>query len=529
MEVDVKSLPLIGCILFSSSAMAAVSECIRLDELSSSIQGIHDSEGHSCLFVEISDKQYIRQEGDGISDIVLTDSTKTPIRVLLQKMPHAEPHSVSYIVPAQGQYYLNLQGAPAQPWNLKFNLSNYQPLAIEAENKIDSPKLQALIDKHLKEKTTDTFWREVKEQGTPLVEEYKKGQQKVTFLWRGAKANAYILGAPSGNHETMAHIPNTDIWYRTFIVPNDTLSQYKIAPDVPKVTEGGFAQRKAILATAQADPFNAQAIPSLLNDRYNRFSLLSLSPEKRQCHFAQIEGHQLNGQLTSFSFHSNVLNNDRQIYVYRPKAAMKQPAVFVLLDGQIYLQTYKMAEFFDKWMSEGAIPPMYVVFVDSISSERRNVELPPNAEFPAMLAKELMPVLATKGIQAPAKSTIIAGSSYGGLGATWNALSHPELFGNVLSMSGSYWWAPKGKDPEWLIREIEQMSKKPLRFYLEAGLFEQRGSWGGIIQNHYRLLDVLKHKGYQVEAEELPSGHDYVSWCETLYQGTRYLMAEPPK
>lgn len=44
--------------------------------------------------------------------------------------------------------------------------------------------------------------------------------------------------------------------------------------------------------------------------------------------------------------------------------------------------------------------------------------------------------------------------------------------------------------------------EKPLRFYLEAGLFEQRGSWGGIIQNHYRLLDVLKHKGYQVEAEE---------------------------
>lgn len=63
MEMDVKSLPLLGCILLSSAAMAAVPDCIRLDELSPSIEGIHNSEGHSCLLVEISNKQYIRQEG----------------------------------------------------------------------------------------------------------------------------------------------------------------------------------------------------------------------------------------------------------------------------------------------------------------------------------------------------------------------------------------------------------------------------------------------------------------------------------
>lgn len=143
----------------------------------------------------------------------------------------------------------------------------------------------------------------------------------------------------------MAHIPNTDIWYRTFIVPKDTLSQYKIAPDVPKVTEGGFAQRKAILATAQADPFNAHGIPSFATDRYNRFSLLSLAPEKRQCDFAKIEGHQRKGRLESFNFHSNLLNNDRQIYLYRPAVAMSKPSVLVLLDGQTYLHTYKMADF----------------------------------------------------------------------------------------------------------------------------------------------------------------------------------------
>ncbi|WP_338148761.1 alpha/beta hydrolase-fold protein [Pseudomonas lundensis] len=31
-----------------------------------------------------------------------------------------------------------------------------------------------------------------------------------------------------------------------------------------------------------------------------------------------------------------------------------------------------------------------------------------------------------------------AGSSYGGLASAWLGLKHPELFGNVLSLSGSY-------------------------------------------------------------------------------------------
>ncbi|WP_236620659.1 alpha/beta hydrolase-fold protein [Providencia sneebia] len=520
-----KSLPLIGCIFFSSAAVATASNCIHLDELSPNINGIHNSEGNSCLLIQISNDSYIRQDNEGISDVILADKDGKALRTLLQSAPVKEPHTALYTVSAHNQYYLDLKGQPDQPWQIKFNIIDYQPLEIEAEHKIDSPKLQALLDKYQAEETSDEFWLEVKKQGTPLVEDFKKGQKKITFLWRGAKSNAYILGAPSGNHEPLAHIPNSDIWYRTFIVPDDALSQYKIAPDIPKVPEGGFAQRRAILATAQADPLNQHAVPSFFVDPYNRFSLLSLAPEKRQCHFAEIANYHRKGQLESFPFHSQILGNERQITIYHPAVIMTEPAVLVLLDGQTYLHTYKMADFFDKWISEGLIPPMNVVFLDSISSERRGNELPPNTEFPQMLAQELMPILAAKGIQAPAKSTTIAGSSFGGLGATWNALAHPELFGNVISMSGSYWWSPKGKDPEWLTREAELLAKKPLRFYLEAGLFERNGSSGGIIQNHYRLMDVLQHKGYSVQTNELPSGHDYVSWCEALYDGTRYFSS----
>ncbi|GAB1437750.1 alpha/beta hydrolase-fold protein [Providencia sp.] len=520
-----KSLPLLGCILFSCAAMASKPDCVRLAELSSA-QGVHDNEGHSCFFFEVSQQDYIKQRGDGIASATLLDAKKQPIRVLQEYGSAQEPHLVDYLVPENGQYYLSLTGEPGKPWHLQFDVSPYLPLDIKKEGEPVSPKLQHLLDEYYHGGDTTAFWQAVAAQGTPLIEDLPGKQKRATFLWRGAKSNAYILGAPSGNHERMANLPETDIWYRSFIIPDDTLSQYKIAPDIPTVPEGGFAQRKAILVTAQADPYNPHVVPSLTTDKYNRFSLLSLAPQIRQCNFPAIENTQVQGRLETFTLSSQVLKNERKITLYRPNVPMEQPALLVLLDGQIYLQTYQMAKFFDKWMNDGTFPAMNIVFVDSISSDRRGEELPPNDDFPKLLADELMPLLAKKGIQAQADRTIIAGSSFGGLGATWNALQHPEVFGNVLSMSGSYWWSPKGEDPEWLIGEIETMPPQPIRFFLEAGLFEQRGSWGGIIQNHYRLFDVLKHKGYQVDALELPSGHDYVSWCETLYEGTKQLASQ---
>ncbi|MCG9536554.1 MULTISPECIES: alpha/beta hydrolase-fold protein [Providencia] len=520
-----KSLPLLGCMLLSSTAMATHSDCMRLSELSF-VEGLHDSEGHSCLSIEVSQQDFIKQRGEGLSKVLLLDSNKQPVRALQEYGSVQEPHSADYVVSENGVYYLALNGEPGKPWQLKFDISEYQPLAIKKDNEPISPMLQSLLDEHYQNGDTSAFWQAVAAQGTPLVEVFSNRQKRVTFLWRGAKANAYILGAPSGNHERMAHLAGTDIWYRSFIIPNDTLSQYKIAPDIPSVPEGGFAQRKAILVTAQSDPYNSHVIPSQSIDKYNRFSLLSLVPNIRQCHFSDVENRQIKGHLETFTLASQVLKNERKITVYQPNIPMETPALLVLLDGQIYLQNYQMDKFFDKWMDQGSFPAMNIVFVDSINSARRGDELPPNDAFPKLLADELMPQLAEMGVQAPASHTIIAGSSYGGLGATWNALQYPEIFGNVISMSGSYWWAPKDKDPEWLIREIEMMPTQPIRFFLEAGLFEQRGSWGGIIQNHYRLFDVLKHKGYQVDAIELPSGHDYVSWCETLYEGTNQLASQ---
>jgi enterochelin esterase family protein len=92
---------------------------------------------------------------------------------------------------------------------------------------------------------------------------------------------------------------------------------------------------------------------------------------------------------------------------------------------------------------------------------------------------------------------------------------HPTQF-DVLSQSGAFWWSPKrdeGEEPNWLSREYISTARKPIRFYLEAGLFENdiRGTGGQILVTNRQLRDVLRAKGYTIFYHEFPGGHDYLT------------------
>ena len=136
---------------------------------------------------------------------------------------------------------------------------------------------------------------------------------------------------------------------------------------------------------------------------------------------------------------------------------------------------------------------------------------------------ELLPWLRGQGIAMQRQKTVLAGSSYGGIASSWVALRYPRLFGNVLSLSGSYWWAPKGDAPGWLTRQYQQSPPYPVRFWLQAGKFETTGPGGGIYRTTQDFEQVLKEKGYRVSFHPSSSGHDYAAWCEALIHGMRDL------
>lgn len=138
----------------------------------------------------------------------------------------------------------------------------------------------------------------------------------------------------------------------------------------------------------------------------------------------------------------------------------------------------------------------------------------------------------------PAARTVIAGSSYGGLTSSYAALQHPQWFGNVLSLSGSYWWAPGGHMPGWTMRAYAHATPQPdhpVRFYLDAGRYEAaRGGQDGILETNRHLGDVLHAKGYAVTQVEHDTGHDYLHWqgslgcgLVALLQPTRFAQGLP--
>src|SRR5690606_19719444 len=137
-----------------------------------------------------------------------------------------------------------------------------------------------------------------------------------------------------------------------------------------------------------------------------------------------------------------------------------------------------------------------VVLIGNASPQARGKELPPNEAFARFLDKELMPWIKNQGIGQPPSSTVIAGSSYGGLASAYAGLRHPHHFGNVLSLSGSYWWAPQGEIPGWMMRQYVEAPKANLHFYLDAGRYEgSRGGVDGILETSRHLGDVLRAKG----------------------------------
>lgn len=129
------------------------------------------------------------------------------------------------------------------------------------------------------------------------------------------------------------------------------------------------------------------------------------------------------------------------------------------------------------------------------------------------------------------KQTVVGGASMGGLSAACAAFQHPEVFGNVLSQSGSYWWSPENNpEDQWLTRQIAQKPRAPINFYLSIGLLESeqafRGGLASMLHANRHLRDVLQAKGYNVRYQEINAGHDYYNWQATLGDGLMALLGK---
>ncbi len=383
-------------------------------------------------------------------------------------------------------------------------------------------------------KPTDDFWAKVEAQGTPLVEDGEDGRKIVTFLGRGAQRNIRLFGAPSGDHEELQQLAGSDIWFKSFDVPDATRLSYQLAFDVPDVPGTARDRRIAILATAKADPLNRHPWPAKALDAYNQDSVLELAGAPPQPWLADKDNPA--GTLKTHSVESKALGNRRDITIYRPPGfnpARKDTILLFVFDADQYLERVPVPRMLDNMIAAGVVPPVVAVFVANPDRAARTRELPANPAFADFMATELHPlVLKETGITVSAARTVLAGSSYGGLASATVAMRHPEVFGNVLSMSGSFWWSPPGTpedQKEYVAGLVAKGGVLPLRFFLAAGLFET-GAHGtaGILDTSRHLRDVLRAKGIPVTYRDYAGGHDYLVWQGVLPDGLIALFGGSP-
>ncbi|MGX9418502.1 alpha/beta hydrolase-fold protein [Vibrio sp. WJH972] len=468
---------------------------------------------------------------------------------------------------SQGKIVKTLIGSPskeveifwfiAQPDDYQFEFTSVKQTPVNIELRFnelalknnqylspDIPIISPLLMETAKQLNQDTseaeqvFWQQLKTRGgAPLVEYKENGNAIVTFLYKGIANNVRLLGAPYSGHEHLRQLGNSGIWFHSFEVPPDTRLSYQIAPNVPQLIDSkSREQRRAVLATAQPDRLNPNPNFGEGDNLFGSASTLTLSHNINDNFVNDINNPK--GSVTDFIYNGNENSLPRKVSIYQPNSLYpieSNAPLLILFDGDAYLDKVPTPIILDNLIAKKIVPPMRAVFINTPLPSMRGKELTPNKAYSDFLALEFMPWLCEQQTICPnAEDTILSGSSYGGLASMHIAFQHPEKFGNVLSQSGSFWWAPQSDTSSestnnWMADLIRSEPNKPIHIYLNAGLFEIEPASKNILDTNRQLYKALLEKGYTTTFQEAPGGHDYFSWRVMLVQGLTTLFTNKNK
>ena len=357
------------------------------------------------------------------------------------------------------------------------------PVQAQHEKRPASPRI-SVLQKDLEAGNTAAlgiFWQEISKQGAPLIELISGDDdfRLVTFLWHAKQEikNAVILGGVAGfefEQNQMDRLRDSDLWFKTYRVRNDARFTYTLAAN------------DSLIPLNRVDPKDMQA----LMQRFAAFKVDPLNPRRvgfPPQSFVELPGAPLQpwiakrddvpaGKFEWKKFKSTILNNERSVGIYTPpgyKTDDMPYGLLVLLGADMV--GVPTPVILDNLLAKHLLPPLVAVVIGEATTTSFFLEMPCNADFAEFLAKEIVPwVRQNYHATTDPKQTVVTGASYGGLASSFAAYRHPEIFGNVLSQSGSYWWKPDdATEHEWLVKQFVTSPKLPVRFYLDVGLLER--------------------------------------------------------
>jgi enterochelin esterase family protein len=377
------------------------------------------------------------------------------------------------------------------------------------------------------------FWKETTGKA-PLVETDAgdKRRRLVTFLWRGddKTTRVTVLGGlpPSANLvKPLARLGDTDLWYLTESHATEARFAYVFQINGPEALplEWRALMKEIQQNSPRPDPLNAR--------EYAGWSYVEL-PDAPPQPWLRKRADAPAGRQTKEKFKSRILNAECPLSVYTPpgyKSDGDRCWLVIAFDGGFQMMDVTL----DNLLAAGKIPPLVVVGVENTGPQARQRELDCSDQFARFLANELVPwARQTYRVYDDPAHTIVGGTSLGGKMAAYCGLKHSDVFGKVLSQSGSFLTAAgqesptalwDGEPPGMLARQFAQAPPLPLEFYIEVGRYETTLAVSPLLETR-RLRDVLEAKGHRVTYSEFVGGHNEVCWRGSFADAIMALTAE---
>jgi len=246
-------------------------------------------------------------------------------------------------------------------------------------------------------------------------------------------------------------------------------------------------------------------------------------------------------------FHSEILNNDRDVTIYLPpgyndRDDVRYPVLYMhdgqnLFEGErafIPGQHWRLGEAADEAIGSRSARPMIIVGIDNTGASRIDEYTPTNDparhgggkanDYGRMIIEELKPIIDAKYRTLPdGPNTALGGSSLGGLATLHLGLTHPDVFGSLAVMSPSVWWHNRA-----ILSDVESFaSPQRPRIWLDMG--GREGVEG--LNDARSLRDLLRRKGWRDDAdfnyfEDRRADHSERAWAKRAPAVLEFLF--PP-
>ena len=394
----------------------------------------------------------------------------------------------------------------------------------------------------------DSFWSDVAELGTPLVD---NESMRVTFLWRRTPGDdvgsVYLFvnrvtdkdNIPLG---MMDHVEGTDIWVRTLELTETTRATYcfrELAPGQvqevgpPRLERGGM----------QFDPLNALPPTAQIEGRYGMSVFRArLCPAQPEWESHEALRHDVRGTILEctapFPGADGVTDKLCHLYIPAVPAGTEGLPLLTMFDAEKWFGGLGLPRALDFAIAEGTLPPIAVVSVENTSMRDRMESLGTGFDFLRHVAEHLVSWAEEQAtgegialVPRGSRERLVAGESLGGLSALCAVLEHPGVWGSAIAQSPSLWRTPQRSGSpldmqsrgggEWI---IDQFTAPPSgdpapRVRLSVGTRE-----GPSLPRVHQLALTMKESGWDGEIHVYDGGHDDSCWRGELFAHLAELL-----